>query len=611
MFTDHFLTGNYQQQIDSNSASQNKPTNIISNIGSYSFLGQTLEAITVLNLSKNLLNADQLCSCYFFIAISSLRKSKFKQAVGYIKKIKYELIKNKSNNEIRFYYNQSYSIFFFYIGNHKKALKYSIRAYKLSLSISSIYHRSLASDLLGHCYIKNKSLFLGLKMLETAHHFAKLINNKSFANALEISILVYKSQHGIDYTNLLVNIIDKINKIETEDSYSKLNLNLELAYLHLMQGSFFESKKTLDSIFPSLVSSENKRQMLSWSLTHSLLCLFMNDLNQAESSLHQAQKLILKVKDQHLINRIELQSELIKKIKFQDYSSESTIDRTQCSFIKTYFQSYYHLFSDESALKREFVEYSASADPLKFIINNKMYIWLYTFLPANFNNIFILHSNKYKNYFFINSQSIRLYSNRLTNQILKLLILFQDKKNLSKQDIFEKVWDMKYSKRHDTIIYGLIKKVRNQFKDIGFELIQNTHYGYTLTNSIEVINIDDWLSEKKSNVHKIVDSNLMVDSFYKNLEPFKSIESDQLSYKNSELAMAYTNSNIKLSNRQLAFLTYLKSISKHEFNISMYRTHCQISNMSAYRDIVDLLTKNVIIKSGFAKLTKYKVIRTV
>ncbi len=253
-------------------------------IGSLSFLGRTQEAEALYFAYQSKLNHTQVSYAYFFLALGLTRRSQYVKAKKY-------LIRNRNlskslqhkNFEIKFLVEQGISFFMFFHGQFEKSLAWSEKALASALGANDFWMRTLAQDLLANNLIQNGRIYEGLRHFEEALNLAAKMKNAAIINAIEISMLVFKCEYGIELAESFTELKNIYEKRKKYDGFSAANLGLELARQLTLKGQWKQASDVLNEISSAIFQSQNRRQEARYNLRWAELSYLKNEINM---SLH-------------------------------------------------------------------------------------------------------------------------------------------------------------------------------------------------------------------------------------------------------------------------------------------------------------------------------------
>jgi predicted DNA-binding transcriptional regulator len=540
-------------------------------LGSLCLLGKIDEAKQL--IKERVLESEH----YFFLALSFIRISDFETAKFYIDKLK------KLPHKKKFFIYQSMAIYAYYKSRYRACLKIVKRSRAESLTLENAFWKVLAIDLLGHTHVMMGEVHKGISLLEEAHDLALTINNKAFLEATKISILNYQSQYTDEPQALISKIERKLKSIARQDNYSEGSLTLSLTHLYILTGSMERAKKTLLLSQKIIFAAANPRQKCKWffekSYFHYLegkFDLSLDFLNEAINLINPTYEINLGLKILGLKRNIysklkkntkEIDIKLIElTLKSGDPQALNKLSRIGL-MPKEHSEDPLQAIFDEYYFDKNFT----NAIELGFygIIRQKLIDQNET-LEQNYYNTELWKSSL----LIVTPKLIFVKKSGVSSLLANALKTLALKKNISKEDLVQKIWGYNYDPiRHDTLLYGLIHRLRKILGPLENSLIgENNQYYFTHSFKYLDLKVNSNISQKE-----ITQSNELL----------------QDSFQNS------SNWNIR-QHRVLSLMARGQS-----FKVSEYAKTFNVSTMTALRDLTELKDKNLVKIYGKARATTY------
>lgn len=242
-------------------------------VGAHSFRGEALEALSAFHRLERLPRAapSAIVQARFFLAIGYVRRSEYAEA----RKLFARNLREKAgSSEIDFYRWQGLAFFRFFFGRFRRARALAERAYLAATELDFPYGRVLALDLLAHSHCQLGQARRGLKDFETALALARVLGNGGIQSAVEISMLRFRSQFGLNLARAereLERAIRQLASRASEDTYSRAELVLELSRQRVLRGRATAARELLEAHCDSIYRHQNRRQSATLHLRMSHL----------------------------------------------------------------------------------------------------------------------------------------------------------------------------------------------------------------------------------------------------------------------------------------------------------------------------------------------------
>lgn len=548
-------------------------------LGSMCLLGKIDEAKL---LSKN---KKLDCEHYFFLALAYIRISDFETAKIYIRKL------NKVPTKNKFFKYQIMAIYAYYQSRYKCCLNIVKRSRAESISLENSFWKILAIDLLGHTHVMMGEVHKGIYLLEEAHDLALSLNNKAFREATQVSILNYQSQYTSDPQALILKIERKLKSIARQDNYSEGSLTLSLAHLHMLVGHMEKAQKMLLHSQKIIFSSSNPRQKCKWFFEKGYFHylegkydLTLDLLNEAGQLINHEFEIGLSLKilglkrtlfsilnketkeiDQVLINltlKIGDPQAMNKLARLKLLPKEQTEDPLQSMFDDFFTNNNYSSLLDSGyfgVLRTQLINKSEHSQQSFFITD----LWK--------NGLLI-----------ITPKLIYVKKTGVSTLLVNALLVLTLKKSISKEDLVQKIWGYQYDPiRHDTLLYGLIHRLREILGPLEKSLVGENHH-YFFTHSFKHLELNPHQPKSTSESTR--------KSTKEKLEP---VEKLQVGFQKE------VNWNI----RQHRVLNLMSS--GQSFSVSEYAKLFNVTTMTALRDLRELHKAHKVKVYGKARATTY------
>ncbi|MBY0385776.1 hypothetical protein K2X05_11525 [bacterium] len=294
----YFIEGRFNDIIDlceQSSTAQKDPLVLPYWIGSL-VLGGNLDKALILFEKTTFKTNEPEIACRFYLSLGSIRNSQYRQGRKFLlQNLKY-LDKKPSSLE-KFFIYQGIAFYRFFCGRFSQSKKYAELAYKAAVQADFLFGEILSKELLAHSLIHTGQVRLGLRYFDETFKIASKAGNW-VAPAIEIAILKFKAQFGINPQTGLSDLESALDKIETRDIYSKGELLLEMIRQHILRGQFSKAEEALSKAADVIYKNQNRRQMALLNLRMSYVLFLQAQLTQ---SLH-----ILRIAEQNVDPVIDL-----------------------------------------------------------------------------------------------------------------------------------------------------------------------------------------------------------------------------------------------------------------------------------------------------------------
>lgn len=558
-----FFTGNYKKVI---SSYQKAKTKIFDPyvLGAFSFSGQINEAELYFAKFKKNLTPSDLAKVYFFLVIGWTRHSQYDKAKQYLYLL-FNLRRKIKTPEDRFFLFQSFG-FYRHLGcRFNKSLLWSKLSQKHSFNAEFLWGQILAYDLLGHSQVQTSFIQQGLKNLAQAQNLASLLKLSQTARTLEISILCYRGQFGLDPQNIASRLEKSLRLSKTQDSYSKSNLILELCRQYTLRGQLKKASQLLLKSQEQILAVGHRRQKALYFLRQAHLNYYWRKEQESLRLLTEAERQLDLNLDLSILAQIkELQSQMqpnnkaiqqeIKKLHEQIGHTENNPEDHLGQLLK-----------EAKNFKNE-----KSLDLVHKILDSECFILLHDLKASQYSRCLVMDLLP-GSLTFIDQEEIVHINECLTLTLKKALTLLSEGE-VSKENFIEKLWGYKYDPlRHDASVYALINRLKKMFaqKKDWIELSSNA---YHLKPATEVVMYAAAIPQPVSSIQNI-------------------------------LPQTATDLAAQLNLRQLKALHYLNE--NESLSVKLYSKIFAVTAITANRDLTSLWQNNYIQRIGRGRATVY------
>lgn len=564
-------------------------------IGSLIFSGQ-LEKAQILSKQLALTSSSQ-CACRFYLALGLIRNSQYKEGQRHlIENLRYLRDHQDSVSALeKFFIYQGIAFYRFFCGRFSNGKKYAELAYANAVNDGFLFGEMLSKELLAHSLVQTGQVHLGLRnFLETLSVAKK---HKSWlAPTIEIAVLKFKFQFGIENEQTLVQLETAFEKIETRDVYSKGELLLEMIRQYILRGQFTKAEETVTKASDIIYKSQNRRQMALFNLRMAYVLFLQGQYTQSLHILRFAEQNVDSTIDRNLWVQItglklKLYRDLKKSTEAQQILAElgdKSNNSQSCVHKKMMARNagQTHEFAKGEDPIGDLLDEVANGNPKapEMVLKSGYYGLLHKCYNLPFGTqslIFDLHPGTL---ILLDKGNVFLKSKGFNSVLRKILVLLKDSPK-SKEFLVREVWGYDYDPlRHDSLVYSSINKIR-QLLAPHADWVQLTEEGYFLSPAVKVI----------------IKNNLKPAILPKDLK-FKTDKLPPAPAK-VRLPTKWSKHLKDLNFRQIQILDYLKndpSISVLELSTKLH-----ISKPTATRDLSKLFELGIVSRVGQGRATRY------
>lgn len=592
----HFLEGRFSEVVEifESLKSLQKDTAAFPYwIGSLVLSGQLEKALALYHNKP--LPPEQQMACRFYLALGSIRISHYKQGRFFLIENLRQLDQHTKPLE-KFFIYQGIAFYRFFCGRFSQSKKNAELSYKAAIEADFTFGEILSKDLLAHSLIHTGQIRLGLRYFDETLQIAKRVHNQWMGPAIEIAILKFRAQFGIQPQKDVEKIETALEKIETRDIYSKGELLLELVRQYILRGQFSKAEDTLSRASDIIYKNQNRRQMALLNLRMSYVLFLQAQYSQ---SLH-----VLRFAEQNIDPKIDLSLWMqISGLKLQLFgilnrSSELQVLRQNLSQKSLDSQNKIHQKIMQRLQNKTDHQTALGEDPIgdlldrvtrgdskapQLILESGFFGLLHKCYQLPFGTqsvIFDLHPGTIV---LLDKGNVHLQSKGVNSVLRKIILLIKDEPK-SKEQLVQEIWGYEYDPlRHDKLIYSSINKVRKLLAPHS-EWIQLTELGYQIQKSVKII-IKNTLKNNSSQLPAAKTPQL--DS--RNRKP--KIHNQWAKYAKD------------LNFRQMQIMDYLKS--HHSISVQELSTKLLISKPTATRDLSKLYDLGILTRVGQGRATRY------
>jgi DNA-binding winged helix-turn-helix (wHTH) protein len=564
-------------------------------IGSLIFSGQ-LEKAQI--LSKQLpLTSPAQGACRFYLALGLIRNSQYKDGRRYlIENLRY--LKNHQNivsAREKFYIFQGIAFYRFFCGRFSQGKRYAEQAFSSAVEDGFLFGEMLSKELLAHALVQTGQVRLGLRYFTETLSVAKK-HRSWLAPTIEIAILKFKFQFGIENDAALASLESALERIETRDIYSKGELLLEMIRQYILRGQFTKAEDTVAKASDIIYKSQNRRQMALFNLRMSYVLFLQAQYAQALHILRFAEQNVeptidlnlciqvsgLKLKLYRELNKNKDSQLLVSELHGKSHQSQSFIHQK----IMARENGKVHPFPKGEDPIGDLLDEVANENPKapEMVLKSGYYGLLHKCYHLPFGTqtlIFDLHPGTL---ILLNKGNVSLKSKGF-NSVLRKIILFLNDSPKSKEDLVREVWGYDYDPlRHDSLVYSSINKIRKLLAPHE-DWMQLTEEGYCLSRNVKVIVKNNLTTSFLSKKTRTTD---------RKVQPLKA---------KARLPSKWSKHLKDLNFRQIQILDYLKEDSS--ISVQELSTRLLISKPTATRDLSRLYELGIVSRIGLGRATRY------
>lgn len=593
----HFIEGRFSDIIDlceQSSPSEKDQRSLPYWIGSLVLSGN-LDKALILFEKTNFKSDEPKIACHFYLSLGSIRNSQYRQGRKFLVENLKHLNKKIAPTE-KFFIFQGLAFYRFFCGRFSQSKKYAELAYKAAVQADFLFGEILSKELLAHSLIQTGQVRLGLRYFDETYKIAHKAKNW-VAPAIEIAILKFKAQFGINPQTGLSDLEAALDKIETRDIYSKGELLLEMVRQHILRGQFSKAEDALSKAADIIYKNQNRRQMALLNLRMSYVLFLQAQLTQSLHILRIAEQNVDPVIDLSLWTQINgLKLTLLNHLK-KNSDAQKLFEELNKTSVNS--QNAIHQRMMARSTQKEQIPFPKGEDPIgdlldqvyqgdskapATILKSGYFGLLHKCYQLPFGTqclIFDLHPGSLV---LLDKGNVSLKATGVNSVLRKIILLIKDESQ-TKEELVQKVWGYQYDPfRHDPLIYSSMNKVRKLLSPHG-DWIQLTENGYQIQKNIKVI-IKNTLKQKS--LHQKVKEEPVLRNV-----PNNKIKVPPKWHKHAK----------DLNFRQLQVLDYLKN--QNSISVLELSQKLLISKPTATRDLSKLHKLGILSRAGHGRATRY------
>lgn len=537
-------------------------------IGALCFLGKWDEAETIYKRYPKLAVSDRV-EARFFLGLAAVRSSQYGKARAYFGANLKERRK-RLDSKTEFYAHQGIAFYRYFCGKYEAGLRAATCAFDSAWSARFSYGKILAHDLKGHLLTQLHDVHEGLVHFEEALSIAQQTQNISLADAIETSILLYRSQFG-HYSDSIERIRDKIESLRVEDTYSRPNLLLELARQYTLRGQARAAEQSLNQASSFIYKHRNRRQEAILNLRWGQLSFLSGEFYRALSYAQSAERCLdLQVDHAWELATLGLQLKVVRHLDMPDQQADLLLrlERESARFGGSIHRRMLHReapgrFPSTSASRGDQIAHFLETPTIENCIRHGYLVFAYELLQIHYRERTLCIDSTLGHHWLFDRGEVRLLSG-LTHTSQKLLMQLAQGPR-SKEALTRAVWNYRYHPlQHDPLVYNAVLSLRKSLSS-DQDWIETTEDGYRLRADIR----------------------LRVTH-----EPEQRVATK-----------LKTSAQSRLNFRQLQWLSRIQAGSFT--HVKQYQNHFKTSEITASRDLANLCQAGYLTRVGRARATRY------
>ncbi len=577
--------------------------NLAAVIMALAIVGRQIEAEGLLRRAENSdspspLADDELCACYFYLAISWTRQSEYKKAKRLF--VKNWRRRGSLSPEGRFFALQGAAFFAYFRGDFSRAQNHAHTALGAALDSNFLYGQALATDLWAHALVKSGQIQEGFTKLEEAIELFRTLRNSSVQSACESSRFLYRAEYGYDKDTVIESLSQKIGDSQLEDTYTKVNLSLELARQLTLRGRWPEADACLLELSKILYRYRNRRQEIIFHLRRAELeyqkgspSHAWNSLRTVELSLHaeadrdfRRKFLGLSMKVYHSLQQSELADNCQAELLALDSGQSSRRNQNILQRLGVIPTSAFRTDDIIGGYLDEIAKNPLEAF-YRVLVKEGFLGFLYLIKDFRRDQPLLIYLSKTQQVLLARSDQGVYLTSPLTNLQVRVLLALQQGEQ-SKQALIEKVWGYPYEPlRHDSLIYAAITGLRKALNSHA-KWLENSDQGYRILSETQMY---------------IADAFGLRELIFPASSLAPQTQPDSVSEAAATQRPQWSKSLHDLNARQIALFSYFES--ETFVNVSEYQKIFKVSEITACRDLSTLFKKGLLMRLGRARATRY------
>ncbi len=562
-------------------------------IGSLVFSGQLEKALILFR--KKSLSASPMCACRFYLALGLIRNSQYNEGRSLLVENLLYLKTRGGRAEPRqkFFIYQGIAFYRFFCGRFSQGKKYAELAFSNAVADDFLFGEMLSKELLAHSLVQTGHVHLGLRYFAETLRLAKK-HRCWLAPTIEIAVLKFKYQFGLQLDKSLIPLEEALDKIETRDVYSKGELLLEMIRQYILRGQFTKAEQTVEKASDIIYKSQNRRQMALFNVRMSYVLYLQANYTQALHILRFAEQNVnqtidlnlwmqisgLKIKVLKELKKTQESDHLFMELNAKSNQSQSTVHKKMLARMS----KKSHTFSKGEDPIGDLLDEVATgnAKAPEMVLKSGYHGLLHKCYNLPFGTQSLIFDLLPGTLILLDKGNVFLKSKSLNSVLRKILTLLKDAPK-SKEVLVREVWGYDYDPlRHDSLVYSSINKIRHLLNPHA-DWVQLTEEGYSLSRSVKVI----------------IKNNLKLSVVAKDA----SRTSSHAKPTRVRIPPKWAKYLKDLNFRQLQILDYLKNDSS--ISVQELSTKLLVSKPTATRDLSKLHELGIVSRIGQGRATRY------
>jgi predicted transcriptional regulator len=562
-------------------------------LGALVFTGE-LDKAQVL-FQKSSLTPDQKIAGRFYLSVGLIRQSRYADARALLGE-NLRLKGKVKSKESLFYIFQGLAFYRFFCGQFFQSNRYAHSAFQAAVEAEFVFGEMISKDLLAHSLIQLGQVRKGLKYFEDTLKIARRVSNQWLTAAVEISILKFRAQFGLDSKTDLLQLQKALSELNPQDTYSISELLLEVIRQQLLRGNFSAAETVLAQASDIVYKHQNRRQIALLNFRMSYMLYLQAQNTQALHVIRFAEQNIDRKIDLSLFMQIQGLKQSILRAAGKESEAQNLQD--ELSHLREKNQiAINHKILARAPKSNVLNKFSPGEDPLgdlldkiakqdeqapKLIVENKYYGLLHKYYKLPFGTQALIFDLMPGSIVILDKGNVIYQQKGLNTLIRKILLLIRHEPQ-NKEQLVNGIWGYEYDpQRHDPLIYSSINKIRKLLGPYG-DWIVLTENGYQIHRDVKVI-FRNTLKKQITVAPSLFPSEAKKDP----TAPRKKIWDENL--KN-------------LNFRQLQIVDFLKRHSS--LSISELSEKLEISKPTATRDLSQLYNVGILKRAGRGRATRY------
>lgn len=544
-------------------------------IGALCFSGRVFEAEVLFNDRGEGLSPEAKTAGRFFLATALIRGFHRRKALRYLRL-------NKKEGVSPFYIYQGFAIHRYYERQFASCEILVRKALESATKKKFVFGRALALDLTGHTQVQRGEIPKGLQALELAGAIARRLGNEGLWSALRSSLVLYRCQFGFAAEESLGELEKEVAQGRAQDNFTRSNLLLESVRQYTLRGQFARAEKMAQQALYLIYSAAPPRQEVIYYLRMAELSYQRGDDHQALSFLAGARRALKEQTDPALQQALlGLELKILEKMEFPEAQRKNV--RAELLALS---EKSFHAYNERILARTEkrgvvirpgqdlvgdLIEELRSGGPgaVERICESGYPGLLLDHFSVTRGKSVLLVDALPRRLLLYSPQGVLIRPFK-SNQILRKILVLLSQGLQSKKELVESVWGYRYEAyRHDTLVYAQMRQLRKILGPLSTNLVFESERGYELKLDIRFAT----QSEKAKTPPAVVRESAPL--------PLKA----------------------DLNYRQMQFLQALRLgefLSSREFAEKF-----KISEITAVRDLKELVRRGYLLKSGKARATRY------